>query len=484
MVQEHHASKLHYDFRLETGGVLKSWAVPRGPSLDPSQKRLAVMTEDHPVKYLTFEGKIPQGEYGAGEMQIWDTGTWEPAGRLAAEEQLDQGRLAFILHGDKLNGEFNLVEMRGNRRVGDSEGKQWLLIKGPDRYANSQDELVPILRGRTRTRPNGSQAGPSVRKVEVQGTGKPVARVLKGKNLKGDVKASADGGVVELTSLERVYFPEKGYTKGDLLRYYDTVADTLLPYLQDRPLIMKRFPLGIKGKFFFQHDVDEVPEYVETYTTEALGHTVDYVVCNNTATLMYLANKGVIPLHPWHSTLDNIDHPDWIVFDLDPGEVEFATVRKLALATKSFLDDLGLDSYPKTSGSRGMHVYVPIQARYSYTQVAEFAERVAKQIVKGNKEIATTVRSLGARKSNQVYVDHLQNAKGKTIVAPYSVRERELATVSAPLEWQEVRQGAAPGDFTIQSMPARRKRKGDLFAHVLTNKQSLDRALKKLDAGE
>jgi bifunctional non-homologous end joining protein LigD len=330
--------------------------------------------------------------------------------------------------------------------------------------------------------PSGSRAGPSVRKFKVTGKGKPVAQVLKEKNLKGDVKVEVAGNIVELTSLDRVYFPEKDYTKADLLRYYFGVADFLLPYLQDRPLILKRYPLGVEGKFFFQHDVDEVPDYVETYTTEAMGHTVDYVVCNDTATLLYLANKGVIPLHPWHSRVQDITHPDWIVFDLDPGKVEFEIVRTLALATKKFLDELGLDSYAKTSGSRGMHVYVSIEARYSYHEVAEFAERVAKQIAKENREIATTVRSLARRKPNQVYVDHLQNAHGKTVVAPYSVRERATATVSTPLTWQEVRGDVIPGDFTIKTMPVRLKSKGDLFAEVLSNKQTLEEAIRTLDA--
>ncbi len=488
-MQEHHASKLHYDFRLELGGVLKSWAVPRGPSLDPSQKRLAMMTEDHPVNYLAFEGNIPKGEYGAGEMRIWDTGTWEPAWDEKPEKQLDKGRFGFILHGKKLNGEFNLVRMgrsdeRGNGRAGDRPGKQWLLIKAKDKYANENDELVPILRGQTRTRSNRSRKGPSVVKVPVEGKAELIAKVFKEKNLKGDRKVQVEGKVVEVTSLDRVYFPEKKYTKADLLQYYYAMAETMLPYLADRPLILKRFPLGVDEKFFFQHDVDEVPDYVETYTTQALGHTVDYVLCNNTATLLYLANKGVIPIHPWHSRVADIEHPDWVVFDLDPGQVEFETVRELALATKKFLDELGLESYAKTSGSRGMHVYVPIEPRYPYREIAEFAERVAMGIVRANRAIATTVRSLQSRKPNQVYVDHLQNAQGKTIVAPYSVRERAAATVSAPLEWKEVRGQVTPGEFTIETMPKRLEEKGDLFAAVLKNKQSLDAALKKLDAFE
>jgi len=199
---------------------------------------------------------------------------------------------------------------------------------------------------------------------------------------------------------------------------------------------------------------------------------------------LYLANKGVIPLHPWHSRVKNLECPDWFVLDLDPGDVEFPTVRKVALAAKEFLDELGLESYPKTSGSRGMHVYVPLAPKYMYGRIADFAERVAKQIVRRNPETTTTVRSLSSRKPNQIYVDHLQNALGKTIVAPYSVRERAAASVSAPLEWREVRGNIVPGDFTIKTMPKRLKDKGDLFAEVLTNQQTLDQAEKRLAAME
>lgn len=465
-------------------GVLKSWSIPRGPSLDPSQKRLAVQTEDHPVKYLNFEGKIPAGEYGGGEMRIWDTGTWKPAGSETPDQEYEAGHLVFTLQGKKLRGEFNLIRINRPHQNGDTPGKQWLLIKGKDDYVKSEDEVVPLLRGNTRTRPNRSRGGPSVVKLPSTGTGEPVATVLKAKNPKGNISVETDGKVVALTSLDRVYFPDKGYTKADLLRYYLQVSQTLLPYLRDRPLILKRFPLGVNGKFFFQHDVDEVPDFVETYTTQALGHTVDYVVCDNTATLLYLANMGVIPLHPWHSRVQDIAHPDWIVFDLDPGKVEFGVVREVALAVKKFLDTLELESYAKTSGSRGMHVYVPIQATYSYPIITDFAERVAKQIVKQNPEITTMVRSLSARKPNRIYLDHLQNAQGKTIVAPYSVRERASATVSAPLEWREVRGSVTPQDFTIKTMPKRVQSKGDLFAEVLTNKQSLKNAFRLLEQME
>jgi bifunctional non-homologous end joining protein LigD len=321
----------------------------------------------------------------------------------------------------------------------------------------------------------------AVRQIRVTGEGKPVAGALRGKP-KGNARVEVDGKVVALTSLDKTYWPEPGYTKADYLRYLLAVSDTMLAYLKDRPLILKRFPNGVAGKFFFQHDVDQAPDFVKTYTTEALGHRVDYVVCNNKATLLWLGNQGAIPLHPWHSTTRDIRRPDYIVFDLDPGQVEFGAVRELALAVKEFLDELGLESYPKTSGSRGLHIYVPIARKYSYEQVAEFAALVGRGIAWAHPRMATTVRSLKGRKQDQIYVDHMQNAEGKTVVAAYSARERAAGSVSAPLTWAEVRRDIQPSDFTIKTMPARLKRKGDLFAPVLEKRQRLEGAMKKVRA--
>lgn len=479
MVQEHHASRLHFDFRLEMGGVLKSWAVPKGPSLDPRDKRLAVQVEDHPVSYFGFEGTIKEGNYGAGDVRVWDSGTYTLVEPFDALEQLAAGKLSFILRGKKLNGEFTLVRMDGEARSGDKPGKQWLLIKKNDPYAQAEDNAQPLLSDSGRPRRRAKRA-PSVRKVKVRGQAIPVDALFRRKKLTGAVSVNVDGSIVALSSLDKVFFPAQGQTKGDLLRYYHAVSATLLPYLRDRPLILKRYPNGVNGKFFFQHDADVVPDYIDTFTTTALGHTVDYFVANNEATLLYLVNLGMIPVHPWHSTTRAPDRPTWIVFDLDPGEVQFATVRQLALGVKRVLDDLGLDSYPKTSGARGMHIYVPIAPKYDYDAVAKFAEDIARRVVAENPEIATVVRALQRRKPNQIYVDHLQNARGKTIVAPYSVREREGATVSAPLTWDEVADKVTPAEFTIETMPRRIAKRGDLFAEVLTNQQPLTGALKRL----
>lgn len=487
VVQEHHASKLHFDFRLEVGGVLKSWSVPRGPSLDPSEKRLAVETEDHPVEYLKFEGLIPEGEYGAGEHMKWDGGTYEVLGEGTAAGQLEAGRLDFALKGEKLRGAFTLLKMK--RREG-----EWLLFKRSDEFAEAGWELrlrKPIegqetIRGKSkRAKGNGDGAG-RVQRIDTAkraagGKVAPVGRALKAKALGGDVNVKVGREVVPLTHLERVYWPAEGYTKGDLVRYYYEVADYILPYLKDRPLIMKRYPSGTGGPSFHQHDVNEAPSFVRTVPLQVEdggGHEVDYIVGDNVATLLYMANLGAIERHAWHSRVAHLEHPDWFVFDLDPGEgVGFDTICDVALTTRDVLARAGLDSYPKTSGSRGLHVYVPVEPKYDYESIAELAEQLATVVAREQSGVATVERSKRKRGEGMIYVDHMQNARGKSVVAPYSVRPKPGATVSAPLEWKEVeRRKIKTSDFHIRNMLRRVEGKGDLFAPVLKGRQRLEEA--------
>ena len=503
--QEHHASNLHFDFRLEIGGVLKSWSLKKGPSMDPDVRRLAIPTEDHPVEYLEFQGTIPKGNYGAGEHMIWDAGRYKLLDGDDPEKQFEKGKLKLELDGKKLKGVFNLF------RLGERE--QWLMVKGKDNYAepdwalhllkpdkSGATEIADEPKTESNKAGNGKDKAPGNGKAAKEN--KPVIKtnakpkkgeklptlndVLKSKNPKGDVRVKVGKYVVGLTSLDRVYWPDEGYTKADLLRYYAAVAPYILPYLKNRPIIMKRYPTGINGISFHQHDVDEVPEFVRTIELEAENdaglHMVDYVVCDNLETHLYLANLGAIERHPWHSTIDNLERPTWFVFDLDPGDkVEFETICEVAASAHEIISDLGLESYAKTSGSRGIHVYVPIKPEYSYEEVADLAAKIAKMVADENPKTATVERGKAKRKSDQIYVDHLQNAYGKSVVAPYSVRPRKGATISAPLDWKEVeKKKIAIGDFTIKNMLARIKRKGDIFKPVLAKRQSLNKALKKV----
>lgn len=491
--QEHHASSLHFDFRLEIGGVLKSWSIRKGPSMNPAIRRLAIPTEDHPVEYLEFQGDIPEGNYGAGKHRIWDSGTYKLLDGSGAEEQFEKGKLKFELSGSKLKGTFNFFRL--------GERDQWLLVKSRDKYADENwklELLMPDEEGnkfieeeKKATQKKRHRAVVKSKKNEevVKLSAKPekgeriqaVANVLKAKKLEGNKRVKAGEYALDLTSLDRVYWTDAGLTKADLIRYYYQISDYILPYLENRPIIMKRYPTGILGQSFHQHDVDEVPEFVRTITLEAEDrglHTVDYVVCDNLQTHLYLANLGAIERHPWHSRVDNLDFPDWFVFDLDPGEeTEFETICEAAVSTKEIIERFGLKSYAKTSGSRGIHVYVPIEAKYPYEQVTDLAERIAKMVARENPKTATVERSKQKRKKNQIYVDFLQNAYGKSVVAPYSVRPKAGATVSAPLDWSEVeKKQISIKDFTIESMPERIKKKGDLFKAVLIDKQSLEKA--------
>lgn len=310
-------------------------------------------------------------------------------------------------------------------------------------------------------------------------------KLFSASELQGNATVKLGKSLIKLSNLDKIYWPDDGYTKGDLIRYYDEIAKIILPYLKDRPLILKRYPNGIDGQSFHQHDVDEAPDYVRTERIAVEGHTVDYVIGDDLPTLLYMANLGAIERHPWNSRVADLDHPDWIVFDLDPGDVEFAVICELAMGVKNVIEGLNLECYAKTSGSKGLHVYVPIKPVHSYDEVAEFAAGVAARVVEANPKIATTERSLQKRQRNQIYVDAMQNARGKSVVAPYSVRPRPGATVSAPLDWREVKaQKITPQDFTIKNILARVARKGDLFKAVLKGRQTLAKALVELTDGE
>ncbi|MCA1557022.1 MAG: hypothetical protein LC731_00610, partial [Acidobacteria bacterium] len=212
------------------------------------------------------------------------------------------------------------------------------------------------------------------------------------------------------------------------------------------------------------------------------GHAVDYIIGDNLQTLLYMANLGAIERHPWHSRIEDLSHPDWFVFDLDPSNVEFEEICEVALSTREILEKLSLTSYVKTSGSRGIHVYVPLKPVHTYEEVADFALRVAELVVEAHPDIATIERSLKKRQRRAIYVDHMQNARGKSVVAPYSVRPKPAAPVSAPLEWSEVeRKKITIRDFNINNMMRRLEKKGDLFKSVLKSKQTLNKALTLLN---
>jgi bifunctional non-homologous end joining protein LigD len=477
VVHEHHASVLHFDFRLEIDGVLKSWSIPRGPSMNPSDRRLAVQVEDHPIEYRKFEGDIPEGQYGAGRSLIWDSGTYRPEGDPA--KAWKEGSLEFTIDGNNLKGGFALFKMKGRERGGKP---QWLLIKKKDRYADEDWVLLQREPGGARSKPGGSSASRRDGKRRVSESkrkpGEAISRAafLRKRVLEGDLTVRLGRDIVEATSLEKVYWPDEGYTKGDLIRYYMKVASHIMPYLKDRPAILKRYPNGIGREPFFQHNVESAPELLKTENLESeTGRMLNYAVYTGLASLVYLVNLGTIEQHPWHSRMSNLSRPDYIVFDLDPHGAPFTNVLKVALAMKDVLKDLKLRGYPKTSGSSGIHIYVPLRPRYEYEEVAEFSEQVSARTAERAPDIATVERRIAERKKDQVYVDWQQNARGKSAASVYTVRAKPDATVSTPVTWREISRGIRIADFTIENVPQRIRQKGDLWKELRSDLQALPR---------
>lgn len=761
VVQKHYASRLHYDLRLELDGVLLSWAVPKGPSLNPTEKRLAMMVEDHPYDYLDFEGIIPEGNYGAGAVLIWDEGVYHAPNSENPEESARQireglaaGNLKFVLRGKKLKGEFALVKIKSEKE------NSWLLIKKRDYYAQNDfriaqftdpfpqkikpmlavpvkepfnhpdwifeikldgyraiaavqegnvnlysrnlksfNELFPPIvqalagsvdavydgeivviddKGRSNfqllqnytkgaagnlcyfvfdllyldgqdlrrlplcerkkklrkflpqnsylkyvdeieeagtkffqlatenglegiiakrkastyregkrsgdwrkikafreqkavicgfTSPKGSRpyfgslvlgayqrgeliyigncgtgfstadlqkiysllkplernhspfaeppktkekttwvepvyvckvkfsewtddgllrhavflqlcAGEKVKSSQLEHDGnddgakrqetnkvtEPV-QLAKGKNQ----EVTVNGQILRLTNLDKVFWPEEEYTKGDVINYYYRIAPYILPYLKDRPQSLYRTPNGILKKGFYQKDVSSfAPDWVETYKIISDGEKKEkhYLLCQNLETLIYMANLGCIEINPWLSRVQRPDYPDYLVIDLDPEEIAFAKVIEAAQAVHAVLARAQIPSFPKTSGATGLHIYIPLGAKYNYEIAREFARLIATLVHHEVPGFTSLERSPKKRKQ-KVYLDFLQNRSGQTVASVYSLRPREGATVSTPLRWEEIKPGLDPREFTIKTIHRRLQKMGDLFKGVL-----------------
>lgn len=286
---------------------------------------------------------------------------------------------------------------------------------------------------------------------------------------------------VKITNRNKVYWPREGITKGELLDWYDRVAEVLLPYLRDRPVHMLRYPDGIEGKSFYHKNVTgRIPDWVETVSLgEKEGEEVRYVVCNDRDTLIHLVNLGSIDLHPWLSRVDDLERPDWAIIDLDPSTTEFTKVVRVATTVGKILRGAGLRPYLKTSGASGLHIHIPLVRRYTYDQAKMFCEAVARMTVVEHRDIATVERVVANRES-KVYVDFGQNRREQTVVPPWVVRPVPGATVSTPLDWDELDSRLHPSRFDMQTALARLERLGDLFRGTLTDPQDLAPAIEAL----
>jgi len=829
VVQKHRATRLHYDFRLAIDGTLKSWAVPKGPSQSHADKRLAVHTEDHPLDYANFEGKIPEGNYGAGTVMVWDRGTFHVEGNLDALKQLEKGEIKFSLNGEKLRGSFVLVKLKQSEK-----GNEWLMIKHKDGAEDSswnidehdgsaltgrtleeiKEELPPkrranpihpaelqgvrkgamscriepmlatladrpfsdpnwlfeikwdgvralariendaltlrsrtgvdiakrypelaslpdalaarqaILDGeivaldaqghsdferlqermhvrapnenlvaqipvvyfvfdllycdgydlretplldrkqllqrllhtserfrysdhqlehgkelfalaeqnglegivakradspyvsdrspywvklkvtktvdavvsgwtesRTSALPFGSlllglYQGKKLRFIGHVGTGfdakklkeltsklkelaaptcpfdavpetneKPswvsptlVARVkfsgwtqehslrhpvfvalredarptdcqwenevataapaaapavvrapeivgrvldtraeVENELFKGrseTVTIELDGKRLRLSNLNKVYFPESGHTKRNLLAYYYRMADFILPFLRDRALVLRRYPDGIKGQAFFQKDLREgLPEWFKTVPvdSEHRGEVIQYATANDRASLLFLTGLGCIDHNPWSNRYDDVDHPDYFFFDLDPSDgTEFSVVVTIARALHEKLEELRLVSFLKTSGATGIHIYLPVEPIYTYEQLRTFGEIIARTVTAEYPNLVTSERIVAKRPAGRVLIDVQQNAHGRPLAAAYSVRAFPQAPVSTPLLPRELRPGLRPETLNIKTVSARLKEKGDLWADFWKRRQRLEQAIELL----
>jgi bifunctional non-homologous end joining protein LigD len=294
-----------------------------------------------------------------------------------------------------------------------------------------------------------------------------------------------DGHTLKFTNLPKIFYPDEGYTKRDVLNYYDAVSDLILPHLRDRPLSLKRYPNGIKEEFFFQKNTaDSFAPWLRTESIDS-DHTakpIRYAFADDRAALLYLVNLGCIDQNPWMSRFQSLDCPDFVLLDLDPVECPFEMIVDAARLVKQILDEIGMTGYPKTTGGDGLHIYLPIEPVYSYEAARTFAEVIARIVIRQKPEMFTTPRSVSKRQRNRVYFDYLQIAKSKTISAPYVLRAYPGAPVATPLEWSEVRRGLHPAQFNITNARERFREKGDLFAGVLDNPQRLEDAFEKLQA--
>lgn len=300
---------------------------------------------------------------------------------------------------------------------------------------------------------------------------KKMKATTSSKNTEKEKEVTLDKHKVKLTNQDKIYFPDDDISKGDVIEYYQSVARYILPHLKNRPLSLNRFPNGIEEQGFYQKDAsDNTPEWVKTTQvySESNDKYIDYIYCNDKATLAYLNNLGCIDLNPWNSSLPDLEHPDYLVLDLDPSKKNtFDDVIETALQVNEVLKSIKVKGYCKTSGSTGIHIYIPMGGNYEFDQVKDFAHIVMKQVNEKLPKITTLERSLQKRDDKKIYLDYLQNRTGQTLASAYSLRPKPGASVSMPIAWEELKPGLKPTDFNIHNALDRIKEKGDLFKPVL-----------------
>ncbi|HET9772314.1 MAG TPA: DNA polymerase ligase N-terminal domain-containing protein [Acidimicrobiia bacterium] len=507
VVQRHRARRLHYDLRLELDGVLVSWAVPKGPTLDPKSRRLAVQVEDHPLSYYDFEGVIPDG-YGKGDVIVWDWGTWAPAEGTDPVAALKKGDLHFDLDGEKLKGRFVLV-----RRDKPGGKDDWLLLHKRDDAAvagwDPEEHPQSVKSGRTnaevagkakskpKSRPKATKSTAKATKATKATTRRRVrggrAKPSRWKAPTGDELAALDalgkggewefqGRTLKLTNLDKVLFParqgEEVVTKRDLIRYAAQIAPAMLPYLDGRPVNMHRYPNGAeKPGFWHKAAPAHTPEWITQWRNEDAdpGETECYLVMDSPPALVWVANYGALELHPWTSTAGDPHAPTWALIDLDPGEkttwddlVVFAQLHRTAL------DHLGVEARPKVTGKRGIQIWVPVTAgAYTFDDTRAWVEKLSRTIGKLVDDKVSWAWEKKQRKG-LARLDYTQNAINKTLVAPWSTRPAAGAPVSVPIEWDELDDpDLRPDRWTVRTALDRIAAHGDPLLPLVGLRQDL-----------
>lgn len=456
VVQKHAASHLHYDFRLGWNGVLKSWAVAKGPSTNPADKRLAIQVEDHPIEYGGFEGIIPSGQYGGGTVMVWDYGTWEPqADHADVDAGLNNGSLKFTLHGTKLKGNWALIRMK-SKSASDTK-PAWLLIKEHDRYEQGE-EGTPItdeksksaLTGRsmdaitksedhiwdsrsrasasTRTHP-AKRASHSTSHPQASKTSRPAKRASS---------AEARPTHIKLTHPDKILDDESSLTKQQLADYYWLIADKILPHIANRPLSIVRCPQGSSKPCFFQkHWTDTLRSAIESVLIKdkKSSKAEPYITLSTREALVELAQLGVLEIHPWGAKNDDLEHPDRIIIDLDPDtSIPWPTLASSADTVRKLFLKLGLDSFLKSTGGKGLHIVVPITPEHEWPAIKQLAHAVALSLERQDPQLYIT-RMSKAERTGRIFIDYLRNERGATAIAPYSPRSRAGAPTAIPLQW-------------------------------------------------